>query len=211
MHIYVVSTVFKQKAPTWERLLKSMEEKRDFMFHGYRPLREALVAEMDEEGAGTAVLDAAFAGPPKSKQDSTIRTKSRSALKVFREKFRPQLGNCLQSFVENGKQENPVRWENHWLTGGFHFSAEGPEDEPVYIYAYCSEWPESQQDGFLELLAICAEKRYEADRKKVWFLDLTNGKTIHPAKSYKNTRKELIQTLDHLSRLRKAIDMGNDA
>lgn len=210
MHIYVVSTIFRQKAPMWERLLRRMEERRDYMFYGYKPLREALVAEMDEDGAGSEVLNNAFAGPVKSKQDTTIRTKSRSALKVSQQRFRPQLGNLLDSFVENGSQEERVKWEGHWLTGGFHFSADGPRGEPVYIYAYCSEWPGSQQDGFLELLTICAEKRYYADRKQVWFLDLTSGKTIHPKMSFINTRKEILQTLDHLIRLRKAIDMGNE-
>lgn len=206
MHIYQVSSVFRTGPATWNRILDELERDRRQMLFPYQPLREALVLEMGEPGAGARHLNRCFRAPAKNKSEETTRARSRDGLNRFCTDIRPKLGPLRQNFMSRGAREPMAQWEGFELTGGFHFSAEDLKGTECFLYVHPADWPKERCEAQLELLTILAEQRYAATRKQSWFVDLGAGQIIPPPQRFTKLRNELKQTmrlLDDLMRGRK--------
>jgi hypothetical protein len=91
MHIYQVSRLCKKPAQVWERILKDIEDGKDFMSKLYSPLRRAILSEIGTPGSGPKILATGLSRISDPKLRETIGTKSRAAFDVFCEKVLPEI------------------------------------------------------------------------------------------------------------------------
>jgi hypothetical protein len=207
MHVYHISRLYQKPASTWERILKEINEKREFLPKQYSPLRNAIVAEIQNAGAGRQLLESGLAAMSEQRNHDTICEKSRTALTNFIAQIRPQISYLHQNYLDPGYTAPPVTFEAHGVKGRLHACAITTNGERAYLYLHPSEWSKDETEAFIELLAIIGEIRHGCPREQIWFVDLQKGEIIKPKQSFKKIRQRLKDTMNLLARL---VSTSND-
>lgn len=208
MHIYPISRLYRKQATSWNRMIDDLEKGREIMLSQYIHLRRAAVAELVKPGSGKAILEQGLAGRATTPSQLAIRRKSLAALKVFRSKFVPLLGELRDNFLDDSYRPGPAKFGKYSIEGRFHFSVELDDGTNKFVYLHTSDWDKDETVSFIELLTVIGEDRHDCGREDVWFIDLQAKQIVPPAKSFKRLRGDLQKVIQLADRIQRAFAPG---
>jgi hypothetical protein len=202
-HIHQLSRLAFAKVTDWDRILRELEARRKQMFWSYKPLRSGAFNLLNAEDSSEVheiyncvTTLAEKAGGAKCASANV------KALQVFESSFVPIIDSPRDNFMELSAPG--VDFAGAELIGGPHFSVVGKAAQTKFVYLHPSNWRNEQTEAFCELLTVVLDKRFDANARDLWFLDLRSGKRRSLPKSKPRVRRRCEQAARLLARLRSA-------
>jgi hypothetical protein len=176
IHIYLLSRLAFADVTDWRRIISQLREGRKNMYWSYKPLREGALRMAGRKGENPKPIYASVANLAQRAGGDRCRSANVAALETFEMIFLPQIERVNSNFMEGG--ERPVDFGGVRLIGGPHFSVIDAGGRERYVYLHPSRWKDQEVTAFCELLTVVAERRFRADARDIWFLDLRRGERV---------------------------------
>jgi hypothetical protein len=207
VHIYLLSRLVFADATDWQNILKQLRQGRRSMYWTYKPLRQgAFQMALRKDADNKAIYNEVGALAGKAGGDRCRRANV-AALEKFEGRFLPKIQKAKVSFMQG--HEQPVDFGEVQLIGGPHFSVLDGDGQEKWIYLHPSKWTDEETIAFCELLTVVGEKRFKANARDIWFLDLRTGEKIHWTTSKKLVRRKCEKAAEFLVAL-QAADLAED-
>ena len=172
------------------------------MFWSYKPLREGAFQMALEKNADNNAIYNNVALLAERAGGDRCKKANLAALAKFESRFLPQIEKAKSNFM--GGVEQPIDFGEVQLIGGPHFSVTDAGGQEKWLYLHPSKWTDDEVTAFCELLTIVGEKRFNANARDIWFLDLRTGERVRWTNSKKLVRRKCERAAEFLVALRAA-------
>ncbi|HYE77724.1 MAG TPA: hypothetical protein VEI97_07045 [bacterium] len=200
--LYTLAKLLEASPTSWISILQQAQSPDQFWATAYDPLRHAIELDLKGSKDPEAPLRELAKGAEVSESnwDKTIARKSQAAFAVWRQKYRPEFRELLESYYETG---GPFRFRVGAVevTGGPHFKVRTRDGSVVYLYVTAGDYPMEQRITHTDLLAMAIEECRMGERHQVWYLDLSTPQLVKPPEAWKQRRKAIRKCADMLTLL----------
>jgi hypothetical protein len=207
VHIYLLSRLVFADATDWQAIMKQLRDGRKNMYWSYKPLRQGAYQMSSQKKPDHKAIYNDVGQLAERAGGERCRKANLAALQNFENIFLPQIGHAKSNFMEG--REQPVDFGKVQLIGGPHFSVMVAGEREKFVYLHPSKWKEEEVTAFCELLTVVGEKRFKANARDIWFLDLRTGARFPWTSSKKLVRRKCEKAADFLVAL-QAADLAGD-
>jgi hypothetical protein len=192
-------------SPSWEQLIKTLEEGSSHAYTYYQPMREAVVQITQSRGhrrqhiVQTMTARSRGGGRGRGNQLRDNLT----AFEAYENEFLPQIGRFRSSFLR--EKQAGCQLEGLTLKGAPHFEVDDARGRRRHVFLHAANWDDDDLAAYLELLGVIVEQCYGGDSSSLWIMDLRNGTDIR-WKSKSRMRKRCSATAKHYLRLVRALE-----
>lgn len=195
---FEVSQLLNKPGPKWEKRVEELDEQKRFRVLEYKPLRDAIIAEMRHPGTGWSKLDEGLDGYNSGFSTDAMIAAMRACFALFEKKINRHIAELKECYTEP-----PVKYafkiDDYDITGSIHARVTHRRYGDRLIYLYSSQWMENEVKAFQELIIMLAEQVFSMRAEDVLWCDLRAG-TCKPLKSRPSLRSDIAWGIRHYYR-----------